>query len=259
MEKNFKEIEREFNRLNQKFKQKKISEQEYKDQLRKLRLEDIDGKCWTIGARSGKWYYFDGKHWREATPPSIQEGKAICIYCGYENDLTSMYCAYCGGNLDEENPIHVCPECDTILEDSDQDCHKCTGKKKTFTSIQEIQKKESKTEEYMEEQKAPNFIFRSVSPVSMFFLLGFLGLFAGLIFGVFAGTTPYFSDLIKLFPLFLQDFQGKLLGGIVFGLLGGVLGFLILGAACFLFALQRDSSTFRGLKNPPGQNYLNKM
>ena len=55
----------------------------------------------------------------------------------------------------------------------------------------------------------------------MFLLLGFLGLFIGLIFGVFAGTTPYFSDLINLFPLYLQDLQGKLLGGVVFGLLGG--------------------------------------
>jgi len=237
MEKNFKAIEREFNLLSQKFKQKKISEQEYKDKLRKLRLEDLDGKCWTIGARSGKWYYFDGKHWQEATPPSIQEGKAICIYCGYENDLMSMFCAYCGGNLDEDRPIHACTECGTILEEPGQECPKCSGKKKTFTSIQEIQKQETKTEEFFEEEGDPNFVFRSVSPVSMFFLLGFLGLFLGLIFGVFAGTTPYFSGLIKLFPLFLQDIQGKLVGGIVFGLLGGILGFVILGAACFLLAM----------------------
>ena len=105
MEKNFKAIEREFSLLSQKFKQKKISEQEYKDHLRKLRFEDLDGRCWTIGARSGKWYYFDGNHWQEATPPSIQEGKAICIYCGYENDLMSMFCAYCGGNLEEDQQL----------------------------------------------------------------------------------------------------------------------------------------------------------
>jgi hypothetical protein len=148
-----------------------------------------------------------------------------------------MFCAYCGGNLDEEKPIHACSRCGTILEEPEQECPKCSGKKKTFTSIQEIQKKESKTEEFLEEERAPNYIFRSVSPVSMFFLLGFLGLFSGLIFGVFAGTTPYFSSLIKLFPLFLQGLQGKLVGGIVFGLLGGVLGFALLGALGFLLAL----------------------
>jgi hypothetical protein len=71
----------------------------------------------------------------------------------------------------------------------------------------------------------------------MFFLMGFLGLFSGLVFGVFAGTTPYFSGLVRLFPLFLQDVQGKLMGGIAFGLLGGVLGFVILGALGFIFAL----------------------
>ena len=91
--------------------------------------------------------------------------------------------------------------------------------------------------QFIEEEGAPNFIFRSVSPISMFLLLGFLGLFLGLIFGVFTGTTPFFSDLIKLFPLYLQSLQGKLLGGIVFGLLGGVFGFVILGVVGFLFAL----------------------
>jgi len=237
MEKNFKDIEREFRLLSQRFKQKEISDQEYKDKLRKLRLEDTDGKCWTIGARSGKWYYFDGRNWKEGTPPSIQEGKAICIYCGYENDLTAMFCAYCGGNLDEENPIHACPRCGAILERPDQECPKCTGKKKTFTSIQDIPRKENGADEFVDEEGAPNCIFRSVSAVSMCLLLGFLGLFSGLIFGVFAGTTPYFSSLIKLFPFYLQGLQGKLVGGIVFGLLGGVLGFAMLGAAGFLFAL----------------------
>ena len=256
MDKSFRDIEREFTQLSHKFQQKVISEQEYKDQLRKLRLEDTDGRCWTIGARSGKWYVFDGKEWKEATPPSIQEGKAICIYCGYENDLESMYCTYCGGNMDEEKPIHACPQCGTILDEAGQECPQCAGKKKTFSSTKEFQGKETRAEEYLSgEARAPNFILRSVSPVSLLLLLGFFGLFSGLIFGVFVGTSPFFSELVSLFPLFLQDLQGKLLGGVVFGLLGGVFGFAALGACGFLLALIINGILlfFGGLKIHLGQ------
>ena len=136
MDKQFVDIEREFNILSRKFRQKRISEREYKDKLRKLRLKDTDGKCWTIGARTGNWYYFDGKKWIESQPPSIEEGKAICIYCGYENNITTLMCEYCGGDLGEK--IHVCPECNTKLDDPYEDCPTCAGETSALETIGEV-------------------------------------------------------------------------------------------------------------------------
>ncbi len=235
MDKQFVDIEREFNLLSRKFKQKRISQREYKENLRKLRLKDPEGKCWTIGARTGKWYYFDGKRWVEAQPPSIQEGKAICIYCGYENDFETMTCEYCGGNLGDK--IHICPECGTKLEDPSQECPTCSGETKAFASIGEIKEVSFDSKMPFVEENSPNTVIHAVSPASFFLFAGILGLFLGLLFGVFVGTTPYFSGLIKFFPLFLQEIQGKLLGGIVFGLLGGVFGFVIVAGLGFLEVL----------------------
>jgi len=237
MDKNFRDIERKFNLLSERFKQKKISERDYKEQLRKLRLKDAEGKCWTIGARSGKWYFFDGKSWVEATPPSIQEGKTICIYCGYENDLMSMTCAYCGGNMDE-GPIPVCPQCGTKLEEPDQDCPACSEKKKTYSSVTELKSQDAERDDVVsEEEGAPNAVFRSVNLFSVFLFMSAAGLISGLVFGVFLGTTPFFSGIVQILPSALRDLQGNLTGGIFFGLLGGLSGAAILGAVGSLLAL----------------------
>ncbi|MGD9347045.1 MAG: zinc ribbon domain-containing protein [Candidatus Aminicenantes bacterium] len=235
MDKQFVDIEREFNILTRKFRQKRISEREYKDKLKKLRLKDTDGKCWTIGARTGKWYYFDGKKWIESQPPSIQEGKAICIYCGYENDITTLTCEYCGGNLGDK--IYVCPECNTKLDDPAQECPTCAGETKAFESIGDVKEVAFENDLPIEDENSPNHIIRAVSPLTCFLFAGIFGLFIGLIFGVFVGTTPFFSAMITLFPNFLQEIQGKLLGGVVFGLLGGVFGFAIIAALGFLMAM----------------------
>jgi len=236
MDKHFREIEREFNLLSRRFKQKRISGSEYKERLKKLRLKDREGRCWTIGARSGKWYYFDGDHWLESTPPSIQEKKAICIYCGYENDFTDLTCAYCGGNLDEE-PIHVCPECGTKLEEEGQECPGCTGAVKTYPSTDTLERPETAADEILEEEGGPNFVFRSVGLVSASLFLSIIGLFSGLIFGVFMGTTPYFAGFINGFPLFFQEIHGKMIGGVVFGVMGGAAGFAVLAVLGLLSAL----------------------
>ncbi len=235
MDKEFVDVEREFNILSRKFRQKRISEREYRDQLRKLRIKDTDGKCWTIGARTGKWYYFDGNKWIESQPPSIQEGKAICIYCGYENDITALSCEYCGGDFGEK--IHICPQCNTKLDNPYDECPTCAGETKAFETVGEIKEISVDRDLSYEDESSPSHIIRAVNPLSFFLFAGFLGLILGLILGVFVGTTPFFSGIVKYFPLFLQEMQGKLLGGVVFGILGGVFGFVLMAGIGFLKAL----------------------
>ena len=86
----FREAEAAYSVLRMKFNEKKISPQEFADSLKQLRIKDDEGRFWVIGARSGKWYAFERGEWIEAKPPSQLEKKAICIACGFENDLEAL-------------------------------------------------------------------------------------------------------------------------------------------------------------------------
>ena len=164
MSKLFEDVEKEFNLLKQEFSEKKLSEREYKDRLKKLRLKDEEGRSWTIGAQSGQWYYFDGQNWIESLPPSVQKGKAICIYCGYENDLENESCTQCGGSFDEEGV--TCPECNTRLEDESQECAYCAHKEKLSLRMEE------KVLDPSEQENGKLYIFRTINPKSFLFFWG---------------------------------------------------------------------------------------
>jgi hypothetical protein len=229
MSKPFKEVEKEFSLLKQEFKAKKLSGQEYKDRLKKLRLKDEKGRIWTIGAQSGQWYYFDGQNWIESLPPSVQKGKAICIYCGYENDLENESCIHCGGSFNEEEMI--CPECKNRLEDESQECVYCAHKEKLSLRMEE------KVLDPSEQENGKLYIFRSINLLSFLFFWGALGLVLGIIMGTLVGVAKRYVETIQFFPDFLKVLHGKLLGGVVFGFFGGVLGFFLLAIAGFVLAV----------------------
>ncbi len=100
----FREAEATFSLLREKFKDKRISPQEFADSLKQLRIKDEEGRFWVIGAQSGKWYAFENGEWIEAKPPSQMEKKAICIACGFENDLEAETCARCGSRGEGSEP-----------------------------------------------------------------------------------------------------------------------------------------------------------
>jgi len=203
MNKPFKEVEEEFSLLKQEFKTKKISEREFKERLKKLRLKDEEGRSWTIGAQSGQWYYFDGQNWIESLPPSVQKGKAICIYCGYENDL----------------------------EDESQECPYCAQKEKLSLRMEE------EVLDPYEQENGKLYIFRSINLLSFLFFWGAAGLVLGIISGALIGVAKRYVETIQFFPEFLKALHGKLLGGVVFGFFGGVLGFVLLAVAGFVLAV----------------------
>lgn len=283
MQEKFKNIEKEFLKLKHKYRHEKISEREFKDRLKRLRLNDKNGRCWTIGARSGKWYFFDGKKWVESKPPTLQEGKAICIFCGYENNLKNEACDYCGGSLGGgkypcpkcgfglDTPAQECPECtmepfepETGTSVSDEDVTRSTDKLTDSDSSGE-QSKEKEGRDRMRFDRSPsrndmnieeyiegdyNSILRSLSPASVFLFMGILGLIFGFIFGVFVGASNFFLAIVRILPQILQSMHGKLLGGVVFGIVGGMLGFLFLGILGFLQVLLVNVilSFFGGIK-----------
>ena len=228
-DKRFSQTEEELRILKKKFELKKITHQEFKDRLKGLRFKDDHGKYWTIGVQSGDWYSFDGSSWNKSNPPSLQAGKAICIYCGFENDLNNESCAHCDGHMDSD--AQRCQECGTRLRDDSLECPFCSNKHK-------FQERENDgSEDALETENGTEFVFRSLSPLSFLLFWGVMGMICGTLFGAYVGVARSYSGAIDIFPKFLEALQGKILGGIVFGLTGGIIGFALLAFSSFLLAV----------------------
>jgi ribosomal protein L40E len=228
----FQEVEAAFGRLKENFAEGRISQQEFIDSLKQLRIKDREGRFWMIGAQSGKWYQFDGRDWVQAKPPSLSERKAICIYCGYENDLEAETCARCGSQKSAADERALCPRCGAELAGPSASCPECGT---------ETPKNALHGDDHPAEVPAPaagtaDLVIREFRPVSFFWFFGVLGLFAGMAFGLVVGVTSALPGLVAGLPGFFADIQGKLLGGIVFTVLGGILGFGLSGPAGFLAA-----------------------
>ncbi len=65
----FKEAEERFYELKGRLDAGTISQEEFKAQLERLKVQDSQGRYWMIGVQSGKWYFYDGTRWVRAEPP----------------------------------------------------------------------------------------------------------------------------------------------------------------------------------------------
>ena len=203
----FKDTERAFQSLRRQFRGKEISRREFIDRLKKLRLRDSQGRFWMIGAQSGKWYYFDGQDWVLSDPPSEYSGRMKCLSCGQENEGGAATCSSCGESLIEEEP-----DVSREAEEPPLD------------------------EEDLLRTPRENFVLRRLSASSLFFFSGGTGLVLGLILGAFAGASDFFSEMAQALPNSMSVLHGTLMGGIVFAVVGGLLGFVLLGAIGYLQA-----------------------
>lgn len=224
MSNSFHDVAATFIGLKEKFQAGEISRQQFIDEMKKLRLKDDQGRYWMIGAQTGKWYYFDGNDWIQSEPPSQKENKAICIYCGFENKIEVEVCARCGGNLIEgAEPADRCPQCGTALEKPLLICPKCAPKDESSGTVEFVQLGEAG------DVGADWYILKTIRPWSAFLVFGVLGLMAGAVAGAFAGATGVLSPWLAQLPAFFRDPQGKLLGALMDGLMGGAAGLLALG------------------------------
>jgi|Deesub1362A_J573_1020465.scaffolds.fasta_scaffold00061_22 hypothetical protein len=224
---NFAEVEREFQLLRRQYRLRLISPEEYKQRLKQLRIKDSQGRCWTLGARSGKWYYYNGEKWVEAQPPSLSQGKAICIYCGFENDITNEVCSFCGSEIGPEKE-EITPSLNPQDKPSGEDYPEETWFRPQETGTR---------------NEAPWYLIKWINPFSFAFFWGIIGSLLGMVGGILIGVMNLPLAFISRFPSFLQGTQGNLYGGILFGLGGAVFGFLTfslmggLGALLFNFSL----------------------
>jgi hypothetical protein len=227
----FREVEAAFGRLKEKFGGGRISQQEFIDSLKQLRIKDDEGRFWMIGAQSGNWYFFNGEDWVQARPPSFSERKAICIYCGYENDLESEACVRCGSRKAEDGAGLACPKCGATLEDPTAPCPECGP----YAARGEAAGGGAAGASSLPPE-GTSLVVRSLHPASLFWFSGILGLFAGMLLGLIVGVTSLFPGIVAALPGFFLDIQGKLLGGVLFTVVGGLFGFVLCGAAGFVAA-----------------------
>ncbi len=199
----FKEAEKRYTEIKNLYDSGKIEKQEFKSLLKELIVKDKDGKIWTIGEKSGKWYYLNNGKWVEGIPP---KEPIICPNCGRENSPSAKVCAFCGITL-EKNIIR-CPSCKSVIGENYNYCPFCgfqIGKKDlTRTKSHEIKSLELK---------------------STAVFMGAVFIFIGIILGAYLGVADIFPLKIT-FPPTLENIRGGMIGGIVFGILGSIAGFL---------------------------------
>ncbi|NDJ86038.1 MAG: hypothetical protein GYB66_09145 [Chloroflexi bacterium] len=65
----FREVERSVQTLRQQFAQGQITRNQLEAELRRLLVLDDQGRWWTLGVDSNRWYRYDGREWVPDTPP----------------------------------------------------------------------------------------------------------------------------------------------------------------------------------------------
>jgi hypothetical protein len=63
--------------------------------VRRLRLQDLEGREWVLGPENGHWYRRERDRWMEAIPPR----RLVCPDCGHHNLQRHSFCTQCGGRL----------------------------------------------------------------------------------------------------------------------------------------------------------------
>lgn len=246
--KKFRDLEGLYKDLKERQEAGEVSAEEMKAELKKMMIRDEDNRYWMLGGKTGSWYVYDGSAWTPGDPYPAQESPAVPTVvhpeppAAHKKESTPFVGEVKGRSEHvfaaekevEDKPEMLCRFCHSRLEEHDSYCKFCGGSQKgpdkpaprQFTG-DEIQ-------------------FRAVRLVSLAIFLGGLGLVLGVVLGASFGIFKIFGDLIYQFPVMLQEMRGKLLGGLFFGALGGIAGFiafalvgLVLGlffnALCFVF------------------------
>jgi len=225
----FRDVEAAFEALRGRLRRGEITSDDYLSGLKQLRFRDDQGRFWMIGLQSGQWYYYNGRDWVQAQPPSFAEKKAICIYCGFENDLEAETCGRCGGPAGGEEEDRVCPECGTRLDDPSAPCPACgeSAAPRPAPAEDTTWPTPPSLERPRERASGRDVVVHSVGSLSFVLFGGAVGVAAGLLAGLLVGVTSLFPGFVQGLPSFFIEIQGKLWGGLIFAALGAVLGFLV--------------------------------
>lgn len=244
LDRRFRAVEASFYQLSKQFRRGDLSRDQYAEALKKLRLVDNEGRCWMIGAQTGRWYYYDGQQWIQSDPPEDGSESVLCPSCYHQNEPEARNCQACGAALVKTSTKIVCVECGNLIDQNLKTCPFCGA---GLYGQPEGTVPEKKPETARLEQKpaeSGTIYLRSVDQVSFLLFSGGLGIFLGILFGLVLGSTEFLPGLVAVLPAFLKEMQGKLMGGLIFSLLGGVFGFVLGAASGFLLALLVNAAIY---------------
>ncbi len=87
-EKKFREVETRYKILSDQHRKGEINSDTLKKELKKMMVLDEEGRYWMIGGKTGKWYTYDGKEWKEDNPYEKVVGKKD-TFDSFETELLS--------------------------------------------------------------------------------------------------------------------------------------------------------------------------
>ncbi len=231
----FKEIEVRYRELKAKLEQGQITPDALKQEMKKLMLLDEAGRYWMIGGKSGRWYVYDGTEWKLGGPgrpetdtrPLIQAPAAAPPVTPPAEQV----------KLKEDDPL-PCKYCHSRIPVFAVYCPFCGGKQKKLFNPRESTDRDG------------DLLLGYIYPPSLAIFLGGVGLVCGVVFGAAFGIFKIGGDLIRIFPVMLQETRGRIQGGLIFGVLGGAAGFTGCSFLAFLYAqfFNFISSLFGGIR-----------
>jgi hypothetical protein len=230
--KKFREIEELYKDLKDRHEAGEVSPEDMKAELKKMMIHDEANRYWMLGSKTGGWYVYDGSSWNAADPYGREETPLVLQLDMAHPEKTKAAAGRDSQPPAEEKPEVLCKFCHSRMGEHDAYCKFCGGSQKAAARAPERRLGEGE------------MLVRSLRIVSLIFFFGGLGLVAGVIFGAAFGIFKIFGDWIFQFPMMLQEMQGKIQGGLFFGALGGIAGFIGCALLAALLGLLYNALAF---------------
>ncbi len=229
--KKFREIEDLYKDLKDRQAAGEVSADDMKSELKKMMIHDEAGRYWMIGSKTGGWYVYDGTTWKAADPFGHEETPLVLQPDMAHTEKIPAPARESQQPASDESEV-FCKYCLSRMGEHDAYCKFCGASQKVAARTQE--------------RRLPDgeMLVKSVRIISLIFFFGGLGLVAGVIFGATFGIFNIFGDWIFQFPMMLQEMHGKIQGGLFFGAMGGIAGFIGLALLAALFGLLYNALAF---------------